>query len=71
MAAPRIHGWYERNLRLERNPARWWEYSVSASLMIVLIAMYTGIGDLAALIAIFSLTAKSPLAWQTFFPTLA
>ena len=23
MAAPRIHGWYERNLRLERNPARW------------------------------------------------
>lgn len=53
MAAPRINGWYERNLRLERNPARWWEYSVSASLMIVLIAMYTGIGDLAALIAIF------------------
>jgi hypothetical protein len=53
MAAPRIHGWYERNLRLERNPARWWEYSMSASLMIVLIAMYTGISDLAALIAIF------------------
>jgi len=53
MAAPRIPGWYERNLRLERNPARWWEYSVSASLMIVLIAMYTGISDLAALVAIF------------------
>lgn len=57
MAAPRIHGWYERNLRVERNPARWWEYSVSASLMIVLIAMYTGIGDLAALIAIFGVNA--------------
>ncbi len=53
MAAPRIHGWYERNLRRERNPARWWEYSVSASLMIVLIAMYTGVGELSALIAIF------------------
>jgi len=57
MAAPRIHGWYERNLRRGRNPARWWEYSVSASLMIVLIAMYTGIGDLAALIAIFGVNA--------------
>ena len=53
MAAPRIHGWYERNLGRERNPARWFEYSLSASLMIVLIAMYTGISDLAALIAIF------------------
>jgi hypothetical protein len=53
MAAPRIHRWYEANLRVERNPARWWEYSLSASLMIVLIAMYTGISDLAALIAIF------------------
>jgi hypothetical protein len=53
VAAPRICGWYERNLSRQRNPARWWEYSVSASLMIVLIAMYTGIGDLAALIAIF------------------
>ncbi|HTZ05093.1 MAG TPA: heliorhodopsin HeR [Gaiellaceae bacterium] len=57
MAAPRIHGWYERNLGRERNPARWWEYSVSASLMIVLIAMYTGISDLAALIAIFGVNA--------------
>jgi heliorhodopsin len=53
MASPRVHRWYERNLARERNPARWWEYSVSASLMIVLIAMYTGIGDLSALIAIF------------------
>lgn len=57
MAAPRIHEWYTRNLGRERNPARWWEYSVSASLMIVLIAMYTGIGDLAALVAIFGINA--------------
>ena len=81
MAAPRIHGWYESNLRRERNPARWWEYSVSASLMIVLIAMYTGIGDLAALIAIFGVNATmilfglameyanrpgSPVVWRPF-----
>jgi hypothetical protein len=57
MAAPRVHGWYARNLGRERNPARWWEYSLSASLMIVLIAMYTGIGDLAGLIAIFGVNA--------------
>ncbi len=53
MAAPRVHRWYERNLEAEMNPARWWEYSLSASLMIVLIAMLTGIRDVTALIALF------------------
>jgi hypothetical protein len=57
MAAPRVHGWYERNLAQEVNPARWWEYSVSASLMIVLIAMLTGIRDVAALLALFGVNA--------------
>jgi hypothetical protein len=57
VAAPRIHRWYERNLAGERNPARWWEYSLSASLMVVLIAMLTGISDLSALIAIFGVNA--------------
>lgn len=57
VAAPGVHRWYERNLGRERNPARWWEYCVSASLMIVLIAVYTGIGDLAALIALFGVNA--------------
>jgi hypothetical protein len=57
VAAPRIHRWYERNLAIERSPARWWEYSLSASLMIVLIAMLTGISDLAALIALFGVNA--------------
>lgn len=53
MAAPGVRHWYEANLRRGRNLARWIEYSVSASLMVVLIAMLTGISDLAALIAIF------------------
>jgi hypothetical protein len=53
MAAPGVNGWYEANLRRGRNIARWIEYSVSASLMVVLIAMLTGISDIAALIAIF------------------
>lgn len=57
VAAPCIHRWYEANLAAERNPARWWEYSLSASLMVVLIAMLTGISDLAALIAIFGVNA--------------
>lgn len=56
-AAPRVVGWYERNLANEMNPARWWEYSLSASLMIVLIAMLTGIRDVTALIALFGANA--------------
>lgn len=57
MASPRVVGWYERNLAAGQNPARWWEYSVSASLMVVLIAMLTGIRDAGALIALFGVNA--------------
>lgn len=57
MAAPRLVDWYERNLAAEMNPARWWEYSVSASLMIVLIAMLTGLRDVGALTALFGANA--------------
>jgi hypothetical protein len=57
MAAPGIRSWYERNVRRGVNPARWWEYSVSASLMAVLIAMLTGIEEITALIAIFGANA--------------
>ncbi len=53
MAAPRVVDWYARNLLRGRNDARWTEYSISASLMVVLIAMLTGISDIAALGAIF------------------
>ncbi|MEZ5098568.1 MAG: heliorhodopsin HeR [Thermoleophilia bacterium] len=49
--------WYERNVARGINPARWYEYSLSASLMIVLIAMLTGIRDLSALIALFGVNA--------------
>ncbi len=57
MAAPRIVDWYDRNLAQEMNPARWWEYSMSASLMVVLIAMLTGLRDVGALIALFGVNA--------------
>ncbi len=49
--------WYIRNLGRNRNYARWVEYSLSASLMVVLIAMLTGISDVVALIGLFSTNA--------------
>jgi hypothetical protein len=58
LAFPGVFGWYRRNLARQRNDARWIEYSVSSSLMIVLIAMLTGIGDVAALIALFGVNAS-------------
>jgi hypothetical protein len=53
--------WWRRYLAdLSRgcNPARWVEYSLSASLMIVLIAQLTGISDIAALVALFGVNAS-------------
>lgn len=50
-------GWYERNVAQGINPARWYEYSVSASLMLVLIAMLSGIREAPALIGIFGASA--------------
>jgi hypothetical protein len=54
MAAPGVRGWYEANLRRGRNVARWLEYSLSASVMLILIAALAGIWDLAALIGLFA-----------------
>ncbi len=58
VTAPRIAAWYEHNLQRGINPARWIEYSLSASVMIVLIAMLTGITDLYALMALFGVNAS-------------
>ena len=57
MASPGVVSWYERNLRRHINYARWLEYSISASLMIVLIAMLPGITNLYALIGLFAVNA--------------
>jgi len=46
-------GYLERGM----NPYRWYEYAVSASVMIVVIAMLSGIWDLGTLIALFGLVA--------------
>lgn len=49
---------YRNGLARSRNYFRWVEYSLSSSVMIVLIAMLTGISDIAALIALFGVNAS-------------
>ena len=53
-------GWksYQAQLLKCRNPYRWLEYSLSASIMIVLIAMLVGINDIAALVALVGVNAS-------------
>ena len=57
IASPGVFGWYVNNLRNGINYARWYEYSLSASLMIVLIGMLCGLYDVVALLMAFTLTA--------------
>jgi hypothetical protein len=57
MAAPKVNDWYNGMLANQRNDARWIEYSISASLMMVLIAMITGVTDIGALVAIAGVNA--------------
>jgi len=52
-----LYDWYTKNLKRHMNPARWYEYSLSASLMIVIIAMLVSIHDIGTLLALFTLTA--------------
>ncbi len=47
-----LRGRYEDGLRAGINRFRWMEYSVSATVMVLLITLYTGITGLAALIGI-------------------
>ena len=50
-------GWYRRELGRGTNRARWLEYSLSSSLMIVVIALLVGIYDVASLILIAAANA--------------
>jgi len=53
--------WYVAKLKSGMNPARFYEYALSSSLMIVLIGMLVGVSDLGALILIFGLNAMMNL----------
>ncbi len=48
---------YEANLAKGMNKARWYEYSISASVMMVAISLLVGIYDLSSLLMIFFLVA--------------
>ena len=48
---------YNENLRKGMNPYRWYEYAFSASIMIVLIALFLGVWDFWSLAMIFVLNA--------------
>ena len=65
---------YRSELARHRNRYRWVEYSLSASLMIVLIAGISGISDIAALLALFGINAamilfgwlmRPPMPWAS------
>ena len=58
VASPMFYRRYAAGLAAQRNYFRWVEYSVSSSVMIVLIAQLCGISDMAALIAIFGVNAS-------------
>lgn len=53
-------GWprYQRELAVGQNRFRWVEYSISASLMIVLIAGVSGMTDVVALLGLFGVNAS-------------
>jgi hypothetical protein len=53
--------WYVRKVGSGINPARWYEYAFTSSLMIVILAMLTGIFDIAALLAIAAANASMNL----------
>lgn len=57
VAAPGVVHAYERAISAGQNVFRWLEYSVSASIMISLIGLFTGIRDVAAVVGIFGLNS--------------
>lgn len=52
-----LYKWYVVNLAKKINYARWYEYALSSSVMIVVIAMLCGVYDLSTLILLFALNA--------------
>jgi hypothetical protein len=57
VVSPGVFGRYTSGLAQQHNDFRWAEYSLSSSVMIVLIAMLTGVTDVSALIGIVAANA--------------
>jgi len=58
---PGVFNWYKTNLGRGINYIRWYEYALSSSVMIVIIAELSGMYDLPSTIMIFSLNAAMNL----------
>ena len=58
IASPLYFQRYSDSLLKSKNIFRWVEYSISSSIMIVLIAQLCGVSDVAAIIAIFAVNAS-------------
>jgi hypothetical protein len=56
--SPKYFNRYSEGLAANRNYFRWVEYSISSSVMIVLIAQICGISDVAAIVSIFGVNAS-------------
>lgn len=46
---------YEVNIQAGINPARWWEYAFSSSLMLVVLLMFGGLIEIATVVFVFTL----------------
>lgn len=57
LTLPRVFEWYVEKLKKGMNFMRWYEYALSSSWMIVLIAMLSGVYDFSSLILIFAVNA--------------
>ncbi len=58
VASPQFFSRYASGIEKQHNYFRWVEYSISSSVMIVLIALITGVSDVTAIIAIFGVNAS-------------
>ena len=57
VSSPQFFARYAAGVEKQHNYFRWVEYSISSSVMIVLIALITGVSDVAAIVAIFGANA--------------
>lgn len=57
IASPMFFNWYKENLAKNANYARWYEYALSSSWMIAIIAVLSGVYDAPSLVLIFGLNA--------------
>jgi len=58
VVSPKFFPRYSAGLAQNRNYFRWVEYSISSSVMLVIIAQICGVSDIVALIAIFGVNAS-------------